>query len=203
MKRLLEELEPFYICASGQIYHSESESIISKDTFLEYYALYLEGLKSGNLIDESIYRPYFSSIFTKSLDSVYQVKISDEAFLLKAAKPVLQLQAHRMHYSRFDQKFRPMIFGAESIHFGIQFSYPQLFQDNRTKDILSVLKTDFANNQLYHKLQAWVRKNTIPTPFIDNFQRINAPIRIGRGCLSWINQHPQLIEKGLRVYDDN
>ncbi|HRD55463.1 MAG TPA: hypothetical protein PLC42_03610 [Parachlamydiaceae bacterium] len=203
MQQLIETLEPFDICLSGQIYHHESEAIISKDKFLECYLAYLEGIKSGKLLEEALYRPFFSSVFTKDLSALYQVKISDEAFLLKAAKPVLQLQAHRMHYSKQEQKFRPMIFGAESIHWGIQFSYPQLFQDNCTKEILSVLKADFINNQLYHKLQVWIRKNTIPTPFIDNFKRINATVRIGRSCLSWINQHPQLIERGLKVYDDD
>jgi len=199
MRDLLNALGDFYICIVGQIYR-QGEEILSKEKFLMVYEHYLEGIKKGKLAPEHLYRSSFSSIFTKSLDHVYSVKISDDQYLLRISKPVLQLQAHRMHYSKLDSKFRPMIFGVESIHWGIQFSYPQIFQDNQTKEIVTVLKNShFPNNQLYHTLQQWIRKNTIPTPFLDGLNKINATVRIGKGCLSWINHHPQLIEKGLKV----
>ncbi len=199
MINLLDELQGIYICITGQIYTPGNE-ILSSDQFLSVYAAYIEGIKQGKLLEESFYRSFFSSVFTKSLDHVYKVKISEDQFLLRVSKPVLQLQAHRMHYSDLDGKFRPMIFGADSIHWGIQFSYPQIFQDNQTKEIVNVLKDlNFPNTEIYHILQKWIRKNTIPTPFVIGDKKINSPIRIGKNCLPWINQHPQLIERGLKV----
>lgn len=199
MQNLLEELGEFYICPIGQIY-SLGEETISKENFLKCYAAYIEGIKAGKLIDESLYRTCFSSVFTKSLDHLYRAEIAKDHHLLRISKPVLQLQTHRMHYSKLDGKFRPMIFGSDSIMWGIQFSYPQIFQDNRTKEILNVLNhPEFPNSGLYHTLQKWVRKNTIPTPFMDGEKVINSPIRIGKSCLTWINHHPQLKSRGLQV----
>lgn len=199
MRDLMDELGTFDICITGQIYQ-EGKELIPKEKFLECYAAYIEGIKSGKLLDESLYRSYFSSVFTTSLNDLYCIKISDDQFLLRVSRPVLQLQAHRMHYSKLDGKFRPMIFGVDSIVWGIQFSYPQIFQDNRTKEIISVLHhKDFPNGKLYHTLQKWIRKMTLPTPFIDEEKVINAKVRIGKNCLSWINHHPQLIERGLKV----
>lgn len=204
MKNLLKELDSdelgnFYICIVGQICKT-GEEIISKELFLSHYQAYIEGLQNGKLIDEAIYRSSFSSVFTTTLDDVYKVKVSDDQFILRVSKPVLQLQMHRMHFSAFDDSFRPMIFGKESIFWGIQFSYPQIYQDNQTKEIINVLSQNgFENKKLYHALQKWIRKNTIPTPFMYEGKLINAPIRIGKKCLPWINIHPQLIEKGLTV----
>lgn len=203
MENLLFELGDFYICIIGQIY-KEGEEIISKDQFLSNYKMYIEGLKKGKLIDESIYRSLFSSIFTTSLDDLYKIKVDEEQFILRVSKPVIQLQAHRMHHSKFDDTFRPMIFGKDSISWGIQFSYPQIFQDNISKEVIQVLNYPaFKNKKLYHDLQKWIRKNTIPTPFEYEEKIINAPIRIGKKCLPWINNHPQLVEKGLKVSYDN
>lgn len=201
MEHLLNDLGDFYICLVGQILNSGQE-IVSKEKFLEVYGSYIRGIQSGKLVEESSYRPYFSSVFTKSLDHVYQVKLDQDQYLLRINKPVLQLQAHRMHYSEQEGKFRPMIFGTESIHWGIQFSYPQIFQDNQTKEILTVLKEGFPNNQLYQRLQKWIRSFTVPTPFIHGSRKMNATLRIGKKCFSWINQHPQLIQRGLKVYED-
>lgn len=199
MKDLLQTLGTFDICITGQIYKT-GEEFISKEKFLECYSAYIEGIKTGKLIHESLYRSYFSSVFTKSLDDLYKLKISEDQFLLRVSRPVLQLQANRMHYSKLDGKFRPMIFGIDSIVWGIQFSYPQIFQDNRTKEIVSVLKSkEFPNSTLYHTLQKWIRKNTIPTPFVDGEKTIHATVRIGKNCLPWINHHPQLIERGLKI----
>lgn len=199
MQNLLEELGDFYIAQVGQIY-SLDEEIMPKEKFLKCYGAYIEGIKAGKLIDESLYRTCFSSVFTKSLDHLYRAEVAKDQYLLRISKPVLQLQTHRMHYSKLDGKFRPMIFGSDSIMWGIQFSYPQIFQDNRTKEIINVLNhPGFPNCGLYHTLQKWVRKNTIPTPFMDGEKLINSPIRIGKSCLTWINQHPQLKMRGLKV----
>jgi len=198
-QKLFADLREYSICLAGQIY-SEQEEVISPLKFLECYDAYIEGIKCGKLIDEVIYRPYFSSVFTTSLDYLYKVEIPGGKYLLRAEKPVVQLQAHRMHYSKLDGKFRPMIFGTESISWGIQFSYPQIFQDNKTKEILKCFNNrEFPNGGLYLDLQKWVRKNTIPTTFLDGEKRIITSIRIGKGCLPWINNHPHLIEKGLQV----
>ncbi len=38
----------------------------------------------------------------------------------------------------------------------------------------------------------WVRDNTRATPFSVEGKKINATMRLGKNCFSWINHHPQL-----------
>lgn len=200
MQALFQSLGNFYIYLTGSI-QNRGEGEISHENFLACYRQYVEALKSGELPEEELYRNLFSAVFTVSRDMLYAVSVSDEKILIRVEKPVVQLQSHRIDYSPFDQKFRSMVLGADSILWGIQFSYPQLFEDSITKDVLQI-KNDpkaFPNTQFFYKLQHWVRHNTAPTPFIVEDKVFNVPIRLGKECFSWINRHPQLKKRGISV----
>jgi len=108
MENLIKELGNYSICITGQIC-KDGEELVSKEKFLSVYKAYIEAVKSGKLMDESLYRPFFSSIFTTTLDDLYKIPVTDDQYIIRVSKPVLQLQAHRMHYSKLDKKFRPMI----------------------------------------------------------------------------------------------
>ncbi|HEV8052117.1 MAG TPA: hypothetical protein VGP47_06465 [Parachlamydiaceae bacterium] len=203
MRDLFTALGDFEIFQVGMVC-GINEGIISKQKFLEVYEAYIECLKKGEIPEEKIYRPYFSSIFTTSHDHLFHILIGNDRHIIRVEKPVLQMQANRISYSQADGKIRPMVFSKDSILWGLQFSYPQLFQDSVTKEVFTVSDTlQFPNTPLYRKLQLFLRQNTIPTPFEvsegqDNV-RINVPMRLGRKCLSWINSHPQLADAGMRV----
>ena len=199
MQALLEELGDFYIFSTGVIY-PEGQGEISKEAFLNCYAHYVNALKSGLIPEEVSYRSLFSVIFTQNQDHVFSMKVGQGKQLIRVAKPIVQLQQHRLHYSKADEKFYPMVFALDSILWGIQFSYPQLYQNGTTKEISKVTDTEqFPNTQLFRKIQLWLRHHTIPTPFQLNGKKINVPVRLGKKCLSWINQHPQLIMKNIQV----
>lgn len=173
---------------------------ISRAEFLDCYSQYIETLKSGKIPDEASYRHQFSSVFTVNSDALYAIPIGDDQQLIRIAKPVIQLQSHRMDYSQADHKFRSMTFGSDSLVWGIQFTYPQLYKDSGTQEIHQVLgDAEFPNTQLFQQLQRWVRANTVPTPFLVGEEKINIPVRLGKHCFSWINKHPQLPIKNLRV----
>jgi hypothetical protein len=201
MADLFTELGEFSIYRAGSVTNI-GEGSLSKQQFLSQYQKYIEVLRSGNIPKSEIYRPYFSSIFTVDKSALYAIKIDNDKQLIRISKPVIQLQAHHMDYSLEDGKFRPMILGMDSIAWGVQFSYPQIFQDSKTMQIFNVgVSEDFPNTQLFKKLQRWIRHNTIPTPFLIGDQKMNIPMRLGKKCLPWINRHPTLIKKGLRVRD--
>ncbi|MBA3603001.1 MAG: hypothetical protein H0W50_05035 [Parachlamydiaceae bacterium] len=207
MRTLFSALGDFEIFQVGMVCGID-EGIISKEKFLEAYGAYIECLKKSEMPDEKIYRPYFSSIFTTSRDHLFHIVIGSDRHIIRVEKPVLQLQANRISYSPADGKIRPMVFSKDSILWGLQFSYPQLFQDAETKEVFTVSDTPkFPNTPLYRKLQLFLRQNTIPTPFQvdrgdgegDSYVRINVPMRIGKQCLPWINAHPQLATANMRV----
>lgn len=196
MENLFSSLEPFFIFKIGALV-TPGEGVISQKDFLDIYRRYVETLEEGC---QPEFHSYFSAIFTASIDCIYAMALDNGQHLIRLAKPVIQLQPHRIGWSEADRKFRPMVMGVDSISWGIQFSYPQLFHDNTTKQVVKIDTSEkFPNTALFHKLQRWVRYNTIPTPFVVKKEKINVPMRLGKHCLAWINKHPQLIKKGIVV----
>ncbi|MFT4553070.1 MAG: hypothetical protein ACI9S8_001704 [Chlamydiales bacterium] len=199
MEALLEELGEAQLFSTGRLVEKGKSFVIKRD-FLDCYIDYVESLKKGQLPDDSNFRSFFGSVFTVTPDVLYSMEIEDGRELVHPTRPVLQMQAHSIGYSVEEGKFRPMVLGKDSILWGIQFSYPQLFQDNETLSVEKVEETEkFPNTQLFRKLQRWVRHNTRATPFIIGDKKTNVPMRLGKKCFEWINKHPQLIKKGIKV----
>ena len=195
----LSEQQPLYIFLTGCI-TKPGKGLVSKQEFLDGYSRYIESLKSGLIPKNEDYRTLFSTIFTLDPAMLYSVLVGPDQQLIRVAKPVIQLQAHSLDYSPVDGKFRPMILGTESILWGIQFSYPQIFQNNETKEVEEItVSSSFPNTAAFRALQKWMRLNTIPTPFLVEQKTINVPMRLGKQCLSWVNNHPQLIKKNLKI----
>jgi hypothetical protein len=189
----------FVLYSCGGVCKKE-EGEISKQTFLERYGNYLNDLQTGQTPDLNLYRSLFSPAMTTTTEALYALPIGQDRQIIRVAKPVVQLQAHNLDYSTEDKKFHSMIFGMDSVSWGIQFSYPQLYQDNETKQVEMVRKgADFPNTALFQAIQKWMRQNTIPTPFLAEGVLTNVPARLGKECFSWINRHPQLIKKNISV----
>lgn len=198
MRSLLNTMGQFWMVQTSGLIDLENE-IISEKAFLEVYEHYIFCLKHGEEIRDPRIRPYFSSIWTTFLDAVYAVKVNEKQCLVKVQRPIIQLQAHRFDYTTADGSFRSMVMGQNSISWGIQFSYPHLYQDENLQVLTVRENLEFPNTALFKKMQQWVRSHTIATPFEVEGKRINVPIRLGKECLQWINSHPQLQAKNLRV----
>ncbi len=199
MEAFLQALGEFSIYQVSQPVGTD-HGLIEKNSFLEVYSGYVRSLKDGILPDEKTVRPYFSSIFTKATDALYAMPVANEKFLIKTLRPIIQLQLHHLSYSEVDRKFHSMVQGKESITWGLQFSYPQIFQHPRTKEFSKVDSSpEFPNTALFLALGRWLRQNTLPTPLVAQEERVNLPVRLGKECFSWIHRHPRLVERGFRV----
>lgn len=199
MAQLLNDLDSPHLFLTGCVCRV-GQGWLTKPAFLEAYAKYVSILQQGLLPDEQEFRALFSAVLTVTPDVIYAIPIAGGREILRVAKPAVQMQFHRLGFSKVDNKFHPMAFGTQSILWGIQFSYPQLYRDLNTDEVFTVNESDaFPNTALFRALQRWMRPHTIPTPFIVNEQRINVPIRLGKKCLNWINNHPQLKKLGLAV----
>jgi len=200
MQNLLTAMGEFDIYISGAVTH-KGEGHLTKAQFLKIYKKYVASLQEGKLPAESDYRQIFSAVFTQDPEALFSIPVGSDRQLMRIAKPVIQLQPHSLGYSQHDNKFRAMVFGTESILWGLQFSYPQLYQDPKTKEALSVDESpQFPNTSLFKNLQRWIRHHTIPTPFLVEGHKINVPMRLGNRCLSWINTHPQLKKHQIQVF---
>lgn len=199
LKNLFNELKNFEIYTVGSIVKID-EGQVSKNTFLKEYAAYIETLKCGQMPNISSIKKAFTVVLTSTPEALFAYSVSPSERLIRVAHPIIQVQAHFMHYSGDDNKFRPMVFGPDCITWGLQFSYPQIYLDAESKQIVKVSENEHCiNNELYRKLQLWLRTNTRPTPMVIDHTRINIPIRLGLNCFSWVNRHPQLQEKSIHV----
>jgi hypothetical protein len=199
MSELMKALAPFWICSTSAV-SRRGEGFITPESFLEVYSEYVASLKKGLVPDEMQFKRIVPSAWTATLDALFAVAVGEEQQLIRVAKPVIQLQSHRFDYSALDGKFRSTALGKETVSWGIQFSYPQLYQDGNTREVIQLNDGDaYENTALFKKMQRWVRQHTMATPFQVEGERVNVPIRLGKGCLNWINDHPQLQQRGLKI----
>lgn len=191
MESLRHSLPPFKIYFNGIVVDSGMVQIEWSE-FLNVYSGYIEALKKGELPLESHCRPFFSSVWTVSDDSILLTPCPEGKAIPRPWQPVIQLQLHKFAISDVDGKVRSMVYGKDTIFWGIQWSFPQLFMEPETKRIIKLNQEDVNGNFAFFKqLQKWMRHNTEPTVFQIGDQKISSPIRIGLGCKEWISHHPQ------------
>ncbi len=170
---------------------------LSKERFISAYSSWIEGLKEGKVPSESELRSFAAIAWTCSSDSLWLQEVPGQRYMVKPREPIVQIQVHQMGYSTVDHVFRPMMMSKESIFWGLQFSFPQIYQHPKTMELLEV--EEGLNAELFQMIRRWIRENTIATPMMVDGKRNNIPIRLGKTCFSWINRHPQLLAKNLSV----
>lgn len=195
LQKLFQQLDPFWIFRLTGLSNGEA---ITQEHFLSVYGGWIEDLKRGYVPSDAALKELLACAFTAHTSALWKQSVPGGRFLMKVAEPVVQVQAHFFTYSSVDGVFRPMTMGAESIFWGLQFAFPQIYQDPKTMDLREVEESE--NATLFQKIKQWIKEETRPTPFLVEGQRINVPIRLGKSCFSWISQHPQL--RQLRVYAD-
>lgn len=171
---------------------------VSMDDFLSSYITYIEQLKSGQVPSNS---KQFSSALSVDEEALYAQEISPNKFMAKPVKPLIQLQQHRFFFSKTAGNIQPMVMSAESIHWGIQFSYPQIFHDGIQGTFTKVTdEAQFPNTTIFKKFLKWSRDHTSPTTFVHENKVIATSLRLGKKCFEWIDRHAQLNSQGLQVH---
>lgn len=167
---------------------------ITQDFFIAEYGRWIEALKGGAVPTSEQLRRLLACVFVEDLEALWLQEVAPSKFLTKIQKPVVQVQAHYFSYSSVDGVFRPMSMGKESVFWGLQFSFPQIYQDPKTMELCMV-----EEGVLFRKIQLWAREFSRATPFLVKNKKVNSSIRLGKQCFSWIHAHPQLIEQQIGV----
>lgn len=192
MRHLLDALGSFWIFPVTGIVDGKP---ISLAVFVEEYTRWINGLKEGKIPSSEDLRRLMACVFIDDLDALWLQEVATDRFITKIAKPIVQVQTHYFSYSALDHVFRPMSMGKDSIFWGLQFSFPQIYQDPKTMELCEV-----EEGAMFRKIQLWMRENTRATPFVVEGKRMNSPIRLGKQCFSWIHKHPQLIEQNIGIW---
>jgi hypothetical protein len=196
MKQLLNELPSFKIYDVQRITEPD-EGIYEPAFFLEKYEHYIAYLKRGEVPPTNEFRAIFSAAWSVTEKAIYALPAQEGRRLLKVSQPSVQTQLNQIRYSQQDKTFRTQVYSNDSISWGIQLGFPHLFLDPTTHEASST--REFANMPLFLTIQRWIRLATLPTPFLVQGERINAPIRLGKECFAWIHTHPQLIANGIEI----
>lgn len=199
MQSLIKAMGSIYICqASGPV--DEADVFISTESFLARYRQYVDSIHRGIDIDIGSYKRFFCNYLSLDLDSLYKIEIGNSRVIVKPSRPVLQMQMHTFFPSDLDGKFHSMVMTSESVHFGIQISYPQIFQDAKTQEFFRTNDpTLFPNTTLYKHMIQWLRSFTVPTPFLFHGKKLTATFRTGKDCFTWVNSHSGFAKRELSV----
>ncbi len=193
--RLFEKLKNFQLFHLGT--PAEIEALrIEKEAFLASVGNWTAMLQTGRAPAMADCRSVLAAALTSDPGDLRMQALPDGRYLAKIKRPVIQVQAHFFTVSLEEKRVHSMVFGKESIFWGVQFSYPQIFMDaGEPKKV----DASFANTALFQEIRRWARDETRATPFLIGDERVNAPIRLGKNCFSWICRHPQLLQCKLGV----
>jgi hypothetical protein len=193
-RALLEEIVPFYIIKSDALLNKE-EGILSLEALIAVYDRYLDGGLS--LDKESQF--LFQSVWTASLETVYQIEIGAHRAILKIAKPSIIATPYKILYSKEEERFFPMILNKEAHSLGLQLSYPQLYLDPKSRELNKVLLNDFVNNAFFKKIRAWFRKHTYPLQVeIEGIKKV-MPLRVTESVKPIISKMKWIEEAKIRL----
>ena len=193
---LIDALPPFFIYNSSKL-TPFSETLIEAQAFKEGYCHYLKSLEKGDFIRAP---SCFSTIWTTLESSVYAFEVKKGQFIIKPTLPPVQLSHHQFSFSHNNQTFHSMLHSLESIPWGLQFSYPQIFSNSLGGEVVEVLKNQgMPNTALFLALSKWMRKETRPTPFLYEGKRLNAIFRIGKNSLKWAEKHLNMAPLRIKI----
>lgn len=195
LARLMTELGTFAIYPLSGTLPLEAFPM-PKEAYLAQYREWIEGLKNGKL--PANFGPFNASMWARSPESLWLHEFPGHRFAARPREPFLQVQVHHMGFSFVDKVFRPMSLTQDSIFWGLQFSFPQVFE-HPVKGIIEA--SDLPNADMFQIVRKWSRECTIATPMLVDNVRDNLPIRIGKNCFSWVNRHQALVSKGLSVLE--
>ncbi len=193
LRNLFEQISPFYIYRLTGL---SDGNPISQGQFIDEYGSWIAKLKAGSVPEDGELKRLLACAFVTDPEALWKQAVPQSRYIVKVSRPLVQVQAHFFTYSPLDGVFRSMTMGPNSIFWGLLFSFPQVYQDPKTQELMEVEESE--EFTLFQKIKLWVRNETRATPFIADGKRTNVPIRLGKQCFSWIHHHPQL--KMVSVY---
>ncbi len=202
MRSLLSLVDPFFLIpASGVL--PDADWQVSLEEFLKQYQTYLKWMESDPALPPPPLRRFFSLMLSSSLDVFYSMAVAPGKKIIKASLPVIQIQLYHCFFSSFDHQIRSMVLSPESFGWGIQISYPQIYEDPKTHQYSKVLLEEdkFSNSKAFKEMVSWLRKNTQPVPLQEE-GRAYAPFRIGKQSLEKRQTHlglQKMLSSGVKI----
>ena len=173
--------------------------LVDKKKLIKVYSSYISELKSGKLPAFDDYKKYFYLMISANLDGVFIRKIGKDKQGLIFNAPLIEVKPICLVVSNVDQSIRPMPVHPDGILWGLRFSFPQIIQDAKTLKSEQIDFQKHPTGNLFKQIRSWIRQNTRATPFIIDSKKVNHPVRLGKNCFEWINNHPQIKKSSICI----
>lgn len=197
IRLLLECLSPLFLLKTHKSIE-ESSFIFDKKDFVKEYTTYISQLKNGKVPEIKSFKKLFHFFLTANLQDLFIKPLSIDKEVLLFNCPLIEVKPICLSISQVDESIRAMPLSPNGILWGLSFSFPQIIQKATTIDIDQIDFQKNVNGIVFKKIRKWIRDHTKATPVMINSKKINIPIRLGKNCFSWINNHPQL-DKNLKI----
>lgn len=186
LKALLQYLSPIFILNTSGVIPREKISI-QVDEFVRIYEQYIAILQ-GKISREKISLSYALS---QRLENFCMVQPSSNKYICRMIQPDVQIQTYSLLLDEFGKPLS-QVFSTDATSFGLQLSYPAIFQDALTGQVFSTTKNTFAGWKLFSAIRNWIRSHTFPLPLHFKEKNSRLPIRLGPLAGTWITSHIDL-----------
>lgn len=160
------------------------------------YEEYIEQLKLGDVGRAVL----LSAFIAPSKESFYALSTPSKKIQIRPREPIIQITHHTFSFNPEEGQFYSQIFGAEALSWGVEWSFPLLFEEPFSKEVFKLTDAErWPALLLFKKWEGWLREHTEPVKFLSREKKEIAPFRIGKKAKSWAKELPALHKKGLTL----
>lgn len=173
---------------------------LSKQNYLNLYAKYLELLQKDTILESREIIKKLNVAIAYDFQDFYKIPLPDDKILIKMKSPSIQIKPFHFVYNHELEKFLPNVCSSSTIYFGLEISFPQIFQDPKTFVIKHIFKDQkLKSAQQFKKIRSFVRDHTQPARFQIKDNVKVATFRIGKKCINFAKSCPALKKEGLLI----
>lgn len=192
---LLTLLGPHVIIEHSKLL-KESELLVSKESFLQRYEQYLEGMISGKMPRELL--ASLSLCISKSFENFYKIEVPGDRYLVKLKTPAITLQPFSFHFDQETKTIFTGVHSGERIYFGLEFSFPQFYETPKTRETVEILKNkENPETIIFKTIQSFARRQTNVTKIKVNKEIKNYSFRIGKSAHFILQKHQAMHTNAL------
>ena len=145
------------------------KQFVCQEQFLEAYVHYLDSNEATSKLCVAL---------SDAQSPLAWQKVSS-GFIARPVEPVIHVKPFSFMIDQ-DGHFRGGMRGPGARSWGLEFKYPMLFMDAKTKSIEKTCKMPYPNNPLFAILRRWMRSDTKVASFEVNGVQKTSTFRIGK-----------------------
>jgi hypothetical protein len=197
LTKLLELLKPFeFFNVSGV---QESSSLQeSCESFLSFYKNYLRNLFEHKLVDPQIISKMFSLSVAPSEDFFHKITFSQNRFLWKPKRSVIQFQPLGLFISSINQELHTKTFAKDVQSFGLKILFPTIYELSAIHQITELEPKD-SEYEKFSKIRHFVRHHTQPLILLKGDEKKVTAIRYSHDLKEQILNMKFFHDYGLKV----